>query len=86
MRRLDSTTESTPYVIQVGDMMIKRVTKVKYLGLVIDENLPGDEHVEYISKKINRNIGIIKRMRSILPYESSATLYMTLVEPHLQIL
>ena len=48
MRRLDSTTESTPYVIQVGDMMIKRVTKVKYLGLVIDEKLPGDEHVEYI--------------------------------------
>ena len=37
--RLDSTPESTPYIIQVGDMMIKRVTKVKYLGLVVDENL-----------------------------------------------
>ena len=30
--RLDSTLESTPYIVQVGDMMIKRVTKVKYLG------------------------------------------------------
>ena len=25
--RLDSTPESTPYIIQVGDMMIKTVTK-----------------------------------------------------------
>ena len=59
-------------------MMIKRV---KYLGLV-DENLSWDEHAEYISKTISRNIGIIKRMRSILPHESLTTLYMTLVEPH----
>ena len=46
--RLDSTPESTPYIVQVGDMMIKRVTKVKYLGLVVEENLSWDEHVEYI--------------------------------------
>ena len=49
--RLDSTPESTPYIIQVGDMMIKRVTKVKYLGLVVNENLSWDEHVEYIYKR-----------------------------------
>ena len=49
--RLYSTPESTPYIIQVGDMMIKRVTKVKYLGLVVDENLSWDEHVEYIITK-----------------------------------
>ena len=82
VRRLDNTPESTPYIVQVGDMMIKRVTKVKYLGLVVDENLSWDEHVEYISKTISRNIGIIKRMRSILPHELLTTLYMTLVEPH----
>ena len=63
--RLDSTPESTPYIKQVGDMMIKRVTMVKYLGLVVDENLSWDEHVECMSETISRNIGIIKRMRSI---------------------
>ena len=46
---LDSTPESTPYIIQVGDMMIKRVTKVNYIA--VDENFSWDEHVEYISKK-----------------------------------
>ena len=45
--RLDSTPESTPYIIQVDDLMIKRVTKVKYLGLV-DKILSWDEHVEHI--------------------------------------
>ena len=62
--------------------MIKRVTKVKYLGLVVDENLSWDEHFEYISKKISRNIRIIKHMRTILPHEPLITLYMTQVEPH----
>ena len=62
-------------------MMTKRITKVKYLGLAVDEKLSWDECVEYISKKISRNIGIIKRMRSILPHETLTTLYMTLVEP-----
>ena len=46
--RLDSTPESTTYIVQAGDMMIKRVRKVKYLGLVVDENLSWNEHVEYI--------------------------------------
>ena len=80
--RLNSTPESTPYIIEVGDTMIKRVTKVKYLELVADENMSWDEHVEYISKEVSRNIGIIKYMMSILPYKSLTTLYMTLVEPH----
>ena len=31
--RLDNTPESTPYIIQVGDVTIKSITKVKYLGL-----------------------------------------------------
>ena len=42
--KLDIIPESTPYnIIQVGDMMIKRVTKVKYLRLVVDENLSWDQ-------------------------------------------
>ena len=81
-RRLDSTPESTPYIILVVDMMIKRVTKFKYLGFVVDEKLSWDEHVGYISKTISRNIRIIRGMRSILPHESLTTLYMTLFEPH----
>ena len=81
--RLDSTPESTPYVIQVGDMMIKRVTKVSYLELVVDENLSWDEHVKYISKRSVVTLELLSAfMSSILPYESLATLYMTLVEPH----
>ena len=62
--------------------MIKRVTKVNYLVLAVDENLSWDEHVDYISKKISHNIEIVKCMRSILPQGSLTTLYMTLAEPH----
>ena len=49
--KLDSKPESNSYIIQVGDMMIKRVTKVKYLGLVVDEICPGMNMLNIYKKK-----------------------------------
>ena len=34
--------------VRVDGKLIKRAKNVKYLGLVIDENLKWDEHVAYI--------------------------------------
>ena len=41
-----------------------------------------DDHINYISVKIKRNIGILKRMRLTVPRESLVLLYKTLIEPY----
>ena len=38
--------------VRVDGKLIKRAKKVKYLGLVIDENMKWDEDVAYISSKL----------------------------------
>ena len=67
---LDIAPETTPYALFVNDASIKRVKQVKNLGLIIDENLTWENHINYISQKIKRNVSILKCMSKVLPTES----------------
>ena len=49
-----------PAIVTDGKV-VKRVAHTKSLGIVIDEYLSWDKHIDYISKKLRRNIGVIKR-------------------------
>ena len=55
--------------LRVGNSLIRRVKQTKCLG-VIDQNLSWDSHIKYISKKIKRNIGILRRLGNIVPQHS----------------
>ena len=68
--------------IRVNGRLLKRVKRIKYLGSVVDENLTWDDHINYISVKIRRNIGILKKMKLTVPRESLVLLYKTLIEPY----
>ena len=39
---------------------MRRVKIVKYLGMMVDDKPVWDQHVDYISSKIARNIRILK--------------------------
>ena len=67
LNRLDSSSESTPYAIVVDGQEARRVKIVKYQDMIADDKLVWDQHVVYISSKITRNIGILKRIRHFIP-------------------
>ena len=67
--------------LRVGDSLTRRVKQTKSLGVIIDQNLSWDSHIEYISKKVKRNIGILRRLGNTVP-QHSLTLYKTLIEPY----
>ena len=67
LNKLDSLPESTPYLILINGSYIRRVKQVKYLGLIVDDKLKWEEHIEYISSKIIRNIGVLKRTLAFIP-------------------
>ena len=49
--------------IFIGGHRLKRVVVTKSLGLMIDENLSWEEHVNYISKKVG--MGMLRRIRDL---------------------
>ena len=56
----------------------------KYLGIIIDDKMSWKEHIDYISSKIKRNIGMMKTVRRDVPTECLISLYRTLVEHYIR--
>ena len=52
-------------VVRAQGNVIKRANKTKSLGLVIDEFLTWDNHIEYITKKIKQNLGMVKKSKEV---------------------
>ena len=55
----------------------------KFLEVLIDKHISWKDHIALVTKKISKNIGIIGRLRSILPRRILITLYNTLILPFL---
>lgn len=59
---------------------IKKTEKIKYLGIIIDQHLKWNEHVNYINNKIRKVIHKIYLLRDILNKKNLITVYNSLVE------
>ena len=70
-------------IVKIGNYNLKRVKSIKTLGLLIDENLRWTDHVDYICKKANRGLGIMRQIRDYVPPETLENIYYTMVLPHL---
>jgi hypothetical protein len=64
----------TKYQIQCNDHIIKSQTKLKYVGLDIDQNLSGEITVNSIIKKINSRLKCMCRKASCLSNETRKTI------------
>ena len=80
LERLDKCPVSTPYLISSGpDCHIRCVRCVKYLGIIVDDTITWEEHIEYILVKIKRGIDILKVTGKFLKRESLILIYRTLI-------
>ena len=68
--------------IKLEGRLINRVTKTKFLGVIIDDKLNWKAHISYISGKISRAIGVIIKTRN-LGKGALLSLYYTLIYPYL---
>jgi len=56
---------------------------VKFLGVLVDEQLSFKPHIEYIARKVAIAIGFMYRGRDLMNREQLILIYNTLVLPHL---
>ena len=68
--------------LHIDNMDIERVTQFNFLGLIMNSNLSWNTHIEHISKKISRVIGVMYRFKHVYPQSVLLTLYNTLIVPH----
>jgi len=53
--------------LKIRDTNIQNGKETKYLGLQIDRNLPWKKHVDSISRKVSRALGVLKHATQFLP-------------------
>ena len=63
---------------------IERVTEFNFLGLTINEHLSWKPHIQKISNKIARTLGIMCRLKNFLPTHVLRIFYDSMILPHLQ--
>ena len=73
--------KSPNFCIQLYGKTLERVAKFSYLGVVLDENLSWKDHVEHVSSKVSRRLGLLSRIRSCLTLEASKQVYTSLLQP-----
>ena len=77
--------QRSPRVIFLTMNAIKKVTIerknfMKYLGLLIDENLSWKTHISSVANKISKTIGIIARLRHTVPTCTLPNIYHLLIK------
>ena len=61
--------------IAIGIKKINRLTCSKTLGILIDENINWKNHIDATCKKITKAIGLLRRTKNIISFETLKRLY-----------
>ena len=69
--------------ICIDGIQINTVHEIKFLGLLINNTLNWSTHIKYISNKISKNIGIIKKVTNKLDNKSLLNLYYMFIYPYI---
>ena len=70
-------------LIEIDGIIIEEKKNVKFLGIVLDEYLSWDDHIEKISTSISRCVGVLFKLKQYLPLKALITIYNTILLPHI---
>lgn len=69
--------------IVVNNIDIKRENHIKFLGVLLDENLSWKTHISAIENKVSRNLGILRKAKPYLNLKSLKSLYFSFIHSYL---
>jgi len=69
--------------VVLDNYTLDEVQRTKFLGIIIDSKLTWSSQVQYVSIKIMKGIGIMCKLRNVLPTSALLSLYYTLIYPYL---
>ena len=69
--------------IYYGNTLLDVVVECTFLGVKLDRNLKFVNHIKYICSKISKSIGILYKLRNVVPNYILLNLYHSLVYPYL---
>ena len=69
--------------LKINNSIIKRESTVRFLGVLLDENLTWRPHIDLIENKISKYVGILYNARRTLNIECTKQLYFSFIHSYL---
>jgi hypothetical protein len=67
--------------VMLNNEKIEQVNKVKYLGVMIDNNLTWNEHISVLCKNLSYKISQLSRVKNIVTKDMMLTIYRSIIQP-----
>lgn len=80
--RYNNTDTKNHRDIKIDDQIIEQVEEIKYLGVLIDENLEFSKHANYVTGKISKKVNVLRRVGRDLTVWARLAIYRTIILPH----
>lgn len=69
--------------LKINNTVIERVQKFNFLGIMLTEHLTWDAHLSAVGNKMSQTLGIMNRLKKILPQDILLLMYNSLIGSHL---
>ena len=76
-----SNTE-LPGPLNLCNTVIERQSESRFLGVIVDENLTWARHIQTVQSKMSRYIGIMYKLKNLLPLKARILIYHSFVQSH----
>ena len=74
---------TSQFQVLLERQVLQQATDTKFLGVIIDDKLKWNKHMDLIALKLSKGLGIIGRAKNKLPESILKVLYYTLIYPYL---
>ena len=69
--------------VHISNESIERKSSIKVLGVMVNEHIASNDHIDAIEKKLAKNVGLLYRARQCLDKESLKTIYFSYIHSYL---
>ena len=69
--------------IKMKNEPLEHVNTFNFLGITIDKQLNWNAHIDKVASKISRSLGILNKLKNILPQSAKTKIYNSLILSHL---
>ena len=70
-------------VLKISGKKIERETAIKFLGVMLHENITWEKHIRTIESKLAKNIGLLYRAKRLLQVKSLKSIYFAYIHSYL---
>ena len=69
--------------LHIDGTNIEQLKSIKLFGVLLDSELNFTEHISFVCKKTSQQIGVLRRLRKLIPTHAKLQLYKAAILPHL---